>query len=225
MAGLSSPRRMLISHAPPTAFDPMTRPILARLGYAIVDFEDLTEDAPCRPDLRIVDERNLADVDEGDEPAVPLVVLTGRYGVTGVDPRIAAALRRPVGMHELYRVAQQLLEDTPRGTPRVALHRRARCRRDGREWAATLLSLSENGCLIRSPEPVPMGVTIGLSFRLPRAGLLSLEAEVAYQLPPDLGLVFNAVASELRGQLADFVERALAADTEWPPEGQASGVG
>ena len=109
----------------------MTRSILARLGYRIVEADAFEDDEDSRPDLRIVDERNLADVDEADQPAVPLVVLTGRHGVTGADPRVAAALQRPAGMHDLYRVAQQLLEDTPRGSPRVATHLRARCGRDG----------------------------------------------------------------------------------------------
>ena len=36
-----------------------------------------------------------------------------------------------------------------------------------------------------------------------------LEAEVAYQLPPDLGLVFSAAEAEVRGALVDFVRDAL----------------
>ena len=45
---------------------------------------------------------------------LPLVVLCGRHGVTGADPRIVGAIRRPAGLHEIYRLVQQVLEDTPR---------------------------------------------------------------------------------------------------------------
>lgn len=213
MHSASSPRRVLVSHAAPTAFAPMTRPILARLGYAILEAEEfaleLEADEYARPDLRIVDERQLAEVGHED-PVVPIVVLSGRLGVTGADPRIVAALRRPAGLHDLYRIVQQVLEDTPRSSPRVATHLRVRCEQPGRVWAATLLSLSENGCLVRSPEPLRLGARIGLRLELPCRGPLGLEGEVSYQLPPDVGIVFNAAPRSVREALAGFVRDALA---------------
>ena len=214
MCQAAPPRRVLVSHAGPTAFAPMTRPNLAKLGYTILDAEEfamrLAEDEYARPDLRLVDECQLGEVGHED-PAVPIVVLSGRLGVTGADPRIVAALRRPAGLHDLYRIVQQVLEDRPRSSPRVPTHLRAHCAQDGREWEATVLSLSENGCLLRSPEPMPLGTQLSLRLELPRHGPLELEGDVAYQLLPDLGIVFNAVPTRVRETLAGYLAEALAA--------------
>ncbi len=208
------PHHIIVSHAAPDAYAPMTRPILAKLGYAILLPEEheslrgVRDLAP--PILRIVDERQLGEIaDEG--VALPLIVLTGRHGVAGVDSRIIGAVRRPAGMHELYRLIQQVTEETPRSTPRIPTHLHARCRRDGREWGCTVLSLSENGCLVRTPEPLLLGARLELSFSLPRTGAIEIEAESAYQLVPDVGLIFHAIPARQREAIAGFVTSTLAA--------------
>lgn len=208
------PHHIIVSHAAPDAYAPMTRPILAKLGYAILlpeEHESLRGVRDLEPPiLRIVDERQLAEiVDEG--ATLPLIVLTGRHGVAGVDSRIIGAVRRPAGMHELYRLIQQVTEETPRSTPRVPTHLHARCRRDGREWGCTVLSLSENGCLVRTPEPLLLGARLELSFSLPRTGAIAIEAESAYQLVPDVGLIFHAIPARQREAIAGFVTATLAA--------------
>jgi len=209
------PNRLLVTHAAPEAFAPLARNILAKLGYRIVDPEDFEAAAAElgveRPDLRLVDERSLADTGDDEDPPVPIVVLCGRHGVTGADPRVVGAIRRPAGLHEIYRLVQQVLEDTPRSTPRVPTHLPARCQRDGREWRGAVLSLSENGCLLRSPEPLLLGSRIGLGFELPRHGKLELDAEIAYQLVPDMGVVFNATSPSVREAIGAYVASALAA--------------
>ncbi len=209
------PRRILLSHAPPEAYAPMSRAILAKLGYAIVTEDEYAQIAEMggsggdlAPDLRIVDERNLAEVPDDGGPSVPIIVLTGRHGATGADSRIAAAVRRPAGMHELYSVAQQILEESPRSTPRVPTHMSARCERGGESWRAAVLSLSENGCLLRSPEPLPLGSHLTLHLDLP-TGAVKLDAECAYQLLPDVGLVFHAARTSVRSALAATVNRLL----------------
>ncbi len=203
---------ILVSHASPEAYAPMTRAILAKLVYSIIapeEFEALVEDTDLeRPTLRIVDERQLGEVPDDYEP-VPIVVLSGRHGVTGADPRIVGAILRPAGMHELYRLVQAVTEETPRSIPRIPTHLHARCRKDGREWASTLLSLSENGCLLRNPEPLTLGTRFQLRFELPRSGTIEVEAEAAYQLLPDLGLIFAPTSARHREAIADFVTRAL----------------
>ena len=201
-----------MSHAAPEAYAPMTRAILAKLGYTILlpeEFETIAGEAGLeRPAVRIVDERQIAELpDEFD--AVPVVVLTGRHGVSGVDPRIVGAIKRPAGMHELYRLVQQVTEDTPRATPRVPTHLPARCCKDGKEWASTVLSLSENGCLVRSPEPLPLGTQLEIEFELPRSGAIRLEAETAYQLLPDMGLIFQATEARDRESIVRFVTQVL----------------
>lgn len=211
------PQRILVSHAPPEAYATMTRPILAKLGYAILMPEEFDEVAQAlagvRPAMRIVDERQLGEVPDDGEP-LPIVMLTGRHGVTGADSRIVGAIRRPAGMHELYRLIQQVMEETPRATPRVPTHLPASCIKDGREWRAKVLSLSDNGCLLRTPEPIPFGTRFELIFVLPREGELRVEAECAYQLLPDAGIIFHGVPTSQRNAIGRFVMEAIASSPE-----------
>jgi hypothetical protein len=220
MSAVASPpetlaRRLIVTHAQPDAFAPLARSILTRTGYRIVSVEELSQLPPSiggqRPDLRLVDERRLGELpDEGEDASIPIILLTGRHGVSGVDPRIVGAVARPAGLHELYRLLQTVLEERPRSTPRVATHLPARCRRDGREWAASVLSLSENGCLLRCSEPVSLRTEVEIEFPLPRAGSVWTPAEVAYQLPPDLGLVFYSTPAAVRHSIAEFVLESMA---------------
>lgn len=209
-------RRRLVSYAAPHALAPMTRVMLGRLGYEILGPDRFAHEADEyeRPDCVLADERSLAELADDGGPPLPVIVLTGAQGVTGADPRIAGAIRRPAGLHELYRLLQAVLEETPRTTPRVPTHLPARCRRgDARgdaEWKVTLLSLSENGCLMRSPEPVRLGATLELGFELPGRGRLELLGEVAYQLLPDVGMVFSGAPARMRESLAAYVTEALA---------------
>lgn len=213
------PRRVLVAYADDRAFADRTPAILARLGYLILTPEEFAEFsegddelAPQRPELHIVDERRLAEVpdDEGQVP-IPIIALTGRHGVTGADSRIVGAVRRPAGLHDLFRLVQQVFEDCPRTTPRLPTHLKVVCRRQGREWNASMLSLSENGCLLRSPEPLPLGARFELSFELPKGGLIQLCAEIAYQLVPDLGAVFSGVEPSVRGAIGGYVHDTLLA--------------
>ena len=102
-----------------------------------------------------------------------------------------------------------MLEDTPRQTPRVPVHLPAHCERRGREWRALVLSLSENGCLVRSPEPLLLGSSLDLRFTLPREGELVLRAECAYQVLPDFGFIFPATAPTDREAIRRFVTDSL----------------
>ncbi len=208
-------RRLIISYARSEAYVPLARVILARMGYSIVaaeEWEDLPSgDRERAPDLRIAEERRLGEIPEDKPlPAIPIILLTGRRGVTSEDPRIVGAVARPAGLHEIYRLIQQTIEDNPRSTPRVATHLPARCRRGAREWHAAVLSLSENGCLLRTPEPVNLGSQIELSFDLPRVGTIETRAESTYQLVPDTGLVFHRTPAASREAILHYVEESLA---------------
>ena len=128
-----APARCTVS----SLFPGLSRSILAKLGYQILtaeEFDSVSAQSEFdRPDLRIVDERTLSNVVDDDGPPIPIIVLTGRHGVTGADQRIVGALKRPAGLHELYRLMQQVLEDTPRAAPRVPTHLPATAIRDGKE--------------------------------------------------------------------------------------------
>jgi hypothetical protein len=204
-------RRLFLSHAGDEAFVPLTRVMFAKMGYSILPEEEWGDLPPSlvdrQPDLRIVDERRLGEVDP--ESQVPMILLTGRRGVTGADPRMIGAVQRPAGLHALYRLIQQALEDVPRSTPRVPTSLPACCRTKSREWPATVLSLSQNGCLLRNPEPLLLGSQLELSFELPGSGAMETKAEAAYQLGRDSGLVFFESRSALRHAIASFVEQNL----------------
>jgi hypothetical protein len=208
------PRRLIVSFAREEAYTHLARVILTKLGYGIVPAESWDElpDALSDevPDLAIADEQRLDEVWTPGRETLRTVVLSGRHGVPGDDPRIVAAVRKPAGIHELYRVLQATLEPRPRATPRIPTYLPARCEQSGREWRAAIISLSENGCLLRSPEPVDLGSEMRVSFDLPRVGRVETAAESAYQLVPDLGLIFSGTPAASRHAILDFVEQTLA---------------
>lgn len=208
-------RNLLLTNAGEGALAARTRRILSRLGYAILDRDDFAKarakDPSRVPELAIADEHQLDELSEiiGEE-STPVVLITGRNGIREPRPNVIAAVKRPAGLHDLYRVLQQHFEDTPRSAPRVATNLEARCSRKGRSWAAYVLSLSENGCLLRSAEPVPLGTTLDLTLHLPTIGAVEIQAETAYQIVPDLGLVFSAIPARVRESLESYVNEALA---------------
>jgi hypothetical protein len=73
-----------------------------------------------------------------------------------------------------------------------------------------VLSLSENGCLLRSPEPIALGTHVDLAFDLPRVGAVETRAETAYQMPPDLGMIFHETPAAVRRAISEFVTAQLA---------------
>jgi len=209
--------RTIIFHASRDALGQMTDVILSRLGYQMVlpeTFEQLRAEHPdLQAELLLVDERRLGDVldleDEGPSP--PIVLLTGKHGATGADPRIVGAVKRPAGLHDLYRLIQQVFEDRPRSTPRVATQLRALCESGGAHWDGRVLSLSENGCLMRSSEAILLGQKFQLELVLPQSPSIALEAEATYQLLPDTGLVFNSITPSSREALGQFVTQTILA--------------
>lgn len=212
-------KRTIIYHASRDALGPRTDVILSRLGYQMLlpeTFRKLQEEHPSlRAELLVVDERRFEEVAERGsregEGALPIVLLTGKKGVTGGDPRIVGAAKRPAGLHDLYRLMQQVFEDYPRSTPRVATYLDASCESNSGSWKGRVLSLSENGCLIRSPEAILLGQKLRVELDLPRDGRVELVAEATYQLLPDTGLVFNALEPSAREALGRFVTEAILA--------------
>ena len=206
-------RRWIVSLARPNAYVPMARTILSRLGYAIVpleEWEDSSELLKHAPELCLVEERRLGDLPcDRDFAEVPIIALTGRAGVTVSDPRVIGGVSVPAGLHELFRLLQQALEEHPRFSPRVPTEIPARIRQRDREWTAPLLSLSENGCLIRSQEPLALDTPMEITFELPRLGRVSTRAEPTYQLLPDTGVVFARTTPGHRRSIQIFVEQHL----------------
>jgi hypothetical protein len=206
-------RHLILSLARPEAYVPMARSILGRIGYPIVspsEWESTPELAAVTPGLCLVDERQL-DAADGELPALPLVVLCGRGRSEIDDRRVRGVVAKPAGLHELYRLFQEALEPVARVHLRALTNLPVRLRREGREWHGALLSLSENGCLVRSAEPVELGAQLEVAFELPRAGRIETKAETSYHLARDTGLVFQATAPASRRAIQGFVEELLAA--------------
>jgi hypothetical protein len=208
-------RRLIVSIARATAFVPLARAILGRMGYAIVPLEEWQAYPPLskrEPLLALVDDRMFASL-PATEPfdRLPILLLTGREPGRIEDRRVLGAISQPAGLHELYRLLQQLIEPQPRGTLRIPTNLPARMRGADREWTGAVLSLSENGCLLRTPEPMPLGTALEISFELPRTGRIETRAEASYQLIPDFGLVFQSTPAASRNAIRSFVEERLAA--------------
>jgi hypothetical protein len=205
-------RHLILSLARPEAYVPMARSILGRIGYPIVSPSEWQSDpelARVSPGLCLVDERQLAA--DGEVPALPLVVLCAKGRAAIDDRRVVGVVAKPAGLHELYRLFQEALEPVARASLRALTNLPVRLRRDGREWHGALLSLSENGCLVRSTEPMELGAQLEVAFELPRAGRIETKAETSYQLVPDTGLVFQATPPASRRAIQSFVEELLAA--------------
>jgi hypothetical protein len=205
-------RHLILSLARPEAYVPMARSILGRIGYPIVspsEWRDNPELARVSPGLCLVDERQLGAA--GELPAVPLVVLCAKGRAQFDDRRVVGVVAKPAGLHELYRLFQQALEPVARASLRALTNLPVRLRRGGQEWQGALLSLSENGCLVRSPEPMELGAELEVAFELPRAGWIETKAETSYRLLPDTGLVFQATPPAARRAIQSFVEELLAA--------------
>jgi hypothetical protein len=64
---------------------------------------------------------------------------------------------------------------------------------------------------MRSPEAIRLGDRILIEFALPETGSIRLQAEAAYQLLPDVGLVFSSVAPAHRETLERFVADSILA--------------
>jgi hypothetical protein len=209
----SLPRRYPVAYASPGDFAKNTIRILARLGYEILSPEGFEKvrggvagDTALRPDVFLVDEARLSELPVDD---LPVLVLARSEVVTDADSRIVGVMKPPVGMHDLYRLLQQVLEDRPRSTPRIRTELAGLCHHAGRQWKARVVSLSENGCLLRSPEPVPLGTRVQLAFEVPGSSSVHIDAEAAYQLLPDVGLVFSSIAPRIRELIAGYVAESL----------------
>lgn len=211
----TQPSRVLVAYARPECFVDKTQAILSRLGYAILAPDELEagiapEFAKGAPHLVIADEHRLDDVPkDGDGAERPIILLTGRAGAKGDDPRVVAAVRKPAGLHDLYCILQRLFEVTPRATPRIPVHLEARCAQREQSFSGELLSISENGGLLRCDTDLSLGSRFDLTFGLPEIGSIELRAEAAYQLVPDIGIVFSGLEPNTRHNIADFVSAQI----------------
>lgn len=194
-----------------------TRSILGRLEYGIWtpdEYQALQAEEGGRfprPEMLILDQRRLESADQLDPSGrLPIIVLSDRAGGEGDAPRVIATLRQPAGVPDLYRVLQRHYEERPRTTPRVETALRATCRRKGRTWRAAIMSLSDNGCLLKSGKALPPGSEVSVSIDLENGDAVRVDAESAYQQQREVGLVFHAAPVAVRDRIGAFVLDQLA---------------
>jgi hypothetical protein len=191
-------RRRIASHVPEADYVPTSRVLLWKLGYAL-----LTPEEAKQPDLRVVREERLAEVPARERE--PIILLTAGRGPHASDPRVVGAVRRPAGLHELYRLIQAALEERPRSVPRVPTSLSARATSEMHRWDLVVQSLSENGCLVTGPKLPPLDTVLELEIELPWGPKVPATAVAAYEQAGSLGLVFHNITLGERNKLGKVV--------------------
>jgi hypothetical protein len=149
------------------------------------------------------------------EATEPIILIGEPQSQGADDPRVVGVVRRPAGLLDLYRLLQSALEEHPRTAPRLPTSLSARSFREGVDTPATILSLSERGCLIRSGINLPGDGSLHLEFRLPDSGLIHTlgpihtRAEPRHEAGNELGLEFEGLPEASRAAIAEFVTRSL----------------
>jgi hypothetical protein len=213
MASTDAPRVAVAIHAPARAFAPGTQTALVRLGYHLVSAETATRhsgDDWCRPAIRIVDDREIEKVEPGgEEPGIPIILLTGQRGSFTDDSRTVGTVRRRARVNELFALLQRTLEPWPRTVPRIPAALPARCTHGNHGWAGAIRSISEKGCLLHSTERLEPEQPVDLCFALPREGLLQIPAQPSYLDGKLAGLVFHGTSEQSRSAIANYVNSQL----------------
>ena len=188
--------RTVISFVPPEEFEPRVCRALGKLGYEIV--APGNEQAPA--DLWLIDDKSYARIDSDMTPPVPVVMLSRDPTVLAED-YVVGVLQPPARFDNLYVALQTALEADPRRFPRVTTARQARSVAGYQICSGAVVSLSEGGCLFRSPEEPPTKPAIRLYFSLPGNQTLTVRARTAYQKTyqrtqgGELGLEFVGLGS------------------------------
>lgn len=207
LAERASLRWTIECHTGPRAYAPRTRAALAGLGYDLVPADSKR---PRDPALRLVDERRFDRIPSASEdPATPIVSLTGTRPLEREDPRIVGCVVRPAALVELYRLIQEALEEHPRKVPRVPAQLAARCVRGDRRWVAAVVSISQGGCLLQCSEPLEPGAHLNVQFALP-AGLMNARARVLHRREKYVGLAFFPLPEASCSAIDAFVTDRLA---------------
>lgn len=118
---------------------------------------------------------------------------------------------------------------------RVPFIQRATLTRAGADEPLFLVDLGVEGAFVERPEPLPVGETVGLRFRLPGNEIpLAVVCRVAWanarsgrlvtkSLPPGVGLWFVDMEPAARGRLRTYLSEYLRGGLRrfhrpWPPE-------
>jgi hypothetical protein len=196
-------RRSIASYARDSDYAPTSRVLLWKLGYALLPPEEARD-----PAVRVVRDDRLEEV--SDLASEPIILLTsGVKRRPPADPRILGSLRRPAGLHELYRLIQAATEHHPRSVPRAPCALKARATDRAKHWELTVTSLSENGGLARGLPRPRLDTRLMLEIELPWGERVGGPAVAAYEQGEDLGFVFHDIKLTDRKRLTKAVVQLL----------------
>jgi len=199
---MTEPRFAIASHAADSDYAPTSRVLLWKLGYALLPPEEAGS-----PALRVVRDDRL---DEVPSPtAEPIILLTRARKAKPSDPRVVGTVRRPAGLHELYRLFQAATEAHPRAVPRVPCALHAVASGDEQRFELRVTSLSENGCLVAGERLPVLDARLALEIEMPWGERLGGPAVAAYQQGDQLGLVFHDIKLAERKKLVKAVTQLL----------------
>ena len=201
----------------PRSLAPRVYQALQALGYSIrSEAFECADGAISDPKLEhngvwLVDENRLRELPgPGVAPHARILLISSSHRASSTDRRIIAQTPRPARLAPVYSMIQAAVEVRPRRTPRIQTNLSARCLRAKRQSTGAILSLSEGGCLLRTPVDLKKGLKVNLQFALPDYGLVSLSAECRYMRKGDAGLEFIDPAPDIRHSIAYFVTLQLA---------------
>jgi len=195
----------------PRSLTPRVEAALIALGYVLHRDDDSSNLKDEPPRAWLVDEERLDEMpSRSDAPDAQIILVATPYHSEAEDRRIVARVPRPGRLGAIYGALQAHLESNPRRTPRVETRLSARCIRADRRAIGAVLSLSEGGCLLRTPEKLRKGHQVNLQFALPEYGLVSTRAECRYKREGDAGMAFSEPPADIRQTIAHFVTFQLA---------------
>ena len=187
----------------------MPRPLINRIVQAAT--QGLFADGSWEPDLRIVDERHIDRVPAEEYlPRTPMILLTSQSPLRFCDGRVVGTVPSPATLESLYPLLQKALEDQPRRAARIPTQLPGRCTFSDRRWTGAITSLSKDGCLFRTNNPMALNTELNLVFPLPRGSMISTRARVIEEREDAVGLVFESIPTPAQQAVSDFVVGRLA---------------
>lgn len=210
---MSQRERVTIAiHASDRAFAPGVQTALMRLGYNLISARTARrqhEQGILTPEVRIIEKRHLGKLDGTTD--LPMILVRGAREQIEDDGSLLGIVRKRARLADLYSLLQHHLEELPRSVPRVLETLPARATRGAESWTGAIRSLSEKGCLLQSTAPMRSDTRVEICFPLASKGLVQLPAELSYQSPEGIGLVFGDLPEETREAISDYVTSRLVA--------------
>jgi hypothetical protein len=200
-------RGAIATDLPPEALEPKAWRALQSLDYEIVPARAPygRADQPIQPDLWLVDEEGFGQIAGEDGASAPIILLTRQPAPPPANRRVIASLTLGAPFHALYAAIQKAIERTPRRHPRITTALAARCAYADRTCTGLVISLSEGGCLFRSPDDLPRERETQLQFPLPHPGLISTRARQVNRRAGDFGFAFQDLSSLSRFAISEYV--------------------